>query len=304
MPEASYLTLLCPAKVNLALSVGAPDPAAGGLHPIASWMVAVDFADTLALRAIDAGPSRLRRASAPDAARAEPIDWPLEHDLAWRAHQLLESQAGRALPIDAALTKRIPTGAGLGGGSSDAAAMLVGVNRLFHLRLDAAALRGLAAKLGLDVIFLAAALDAGMTGALVTDAGQTIEPAPPVEPIHLVLIFPPHHCATGPVYRAFDALAPAAAVDAARVRALIGPRALDPAALFNDLAPAAMRVTPALRAARDAVRDAVGRPVHITGSGAAMFVLAGSAGDAAELAQRVIRGCHIPAMATVTRGSG
>ena len=118
MTHASFLTLRCLAKVNLALSVASPQ--ASGLHPIASWMVAVDFADTLTLHRLEAGPSRFSVVYSPLAPRVEEVNWPQEKDLSFRAHALLEKHADKPLPVQAAIEKMIPTGAGLGGGSSDA----------------------------------------------------------------------------------------------------------------------------------------------------------------------------------------
>ena len=300
MPGFDTLTILCPAKINLALSVGAPDPARGHLHPIASWMVTLGFADTLHLRATPDQRTTFDLAFAEDAPRPEPIDWPLDNDLAYRAHRLLEAHVGRALPVHATLRKRIPTGAGLGGGSSDAAGMLFGLNRLFDLRLPDATFRELAGQLGSDVVFLTAALAQGMTGALVTGTGDTLADASPKAPLQVVLLLPPHHCPTGAVYRAFDELRPDAAVDEPRVRALTQAAPLDGAACFNDLAAAALHVCPALRELRDAIQQTVPYPIHITGSGAAMFLLAECESDASRLARTITATHDIPTIATAT----
>ena len=83
---AEAITLHCPCKINLALSVGSPQR--DGMHPIASWMAAIDFGDTLQLTRLEPGeaPAPLAIRFADDAPRVEPIDWPLERDLAVRAH--------------------------------------------------------------------------------------------------------------------------------------------------------------------------------------------------------------------------
>jgi 4-diphosphocytidyl-2-C-methyl-D-erythritol kinase len=126
------LTIPCPAKVNLALSVGGPTP--DGYHPIASWMVAIDLADELTLERAD-GDSTYDIAWSDDALRPSPIDWPLESDLIVKAHRLVEAEIGRPLPARATLRKRIPVGAGLAGGSTDGAAMLKALRQLFDLDL-------------------------------------------------------------------------------------------------------------------------------------------------------------------------
>src|SRR5262249_32688294 len=90
---------------------------------------------------------------ASDAPRTSHIDWPIEKDLAVRAHRLLEQHAGRPLPLQMTLDKRIPIGGGLGGGSSDAAAMLMAANELFSLGLSPHALASLSTSLGSDIAF-------------------------------------------------------------------------------------------------------------------------------------------------------
>jgi 4-diphosphocytidyl-2-C-methyl-D-erythritol kinase len=301
MPGRAALTIPCPAKVNLALSIGAPDPARDNLHPIASWMVTLGFGDTLTLRALEnEQQSVFDLRYAEDAPRPEAIDWPLQQDLAFRAHALIERHVGRALPVHATIEKRIPTGAGLGGGSSDAAGMLAGLNRLFDLRLPPARLREIAGQLGSDVVFLTAALAEDARGALVTGTGEALEPATPRAPLDLVLILPPHHCPTGPVYRAFDALCPAGRVDQPRVRTLTRQCPLDPASLFNDLAAAAEHVCPPLATLRDSLQNALQQPIHITGSGAVMFTLAASSEHAADLAAMISQDHAVAALATTT----
>ena len=151
MPDSLAITAY--AKLNLALSVGPPVPPRG-YHPIASWFVCIGLSDTLRLTRLQPGsPSRHTIRWAPGAPRPTPIDWPVERDLAVRAHRLLEHHTGRPLPVDMTVDKRIPVGAGLGGGSSDAAAALRALNTLFSLGLPADQLRALASHLGSDIPF-------------------------------------------------------------------------------------------------------------------------------------------------------
>jgi len=278
MPDA--LTVACPAKINLALSVGAPDDS--GYHPIASWMVRIDFADTLEARRLDeTEPSTFDIGWAADAPAPSPIDWPVHEDLACLACQWVEHYTARALPVAVTLRKRIPVGAGLAGGSANAAAMIDALDRLFELQLDESDRLRIGAKIGSDIPFFF-----GDPSALVSGYGERLEAAPLAQPIHLALITPPLHCATGAVYRAFDDLNPDAQVNEPAVRRLLD-APLAPESPFNDLAEAACIVTPELKVAREACAQAAGRPVHVTGSGAAMFVVAEDAADAKKLAQRV-----------------
>ncbi len=267
------------AKLNLALAVGPPMPPKG-YHPIASWFLTIDLHDTLTLERLPEGQvSRFDIRWAADAPKKTPIDWPVEKDLAARAHALLEERAGRALPIALTLDKRTPVGGGLGGGSSDAASAMVGVNKLFDLGLSRAALAGLSMRLGSDIAFF---LDEGPIArpALVTGLGDRVERLPPLPTAEVILLVPPFGCPTGPVYGAFDR-APTANADESRVRAIIAAAhtsgAIAPGALFNDLAEPACIVEPRLRETLGALRAAVGpsTPIHVTGSGSTMFCVPG-----------------------------
>jgi 4-diphosphocytidyl-2-C-methyl-D-erythritol kinase len=290
------LSVLCPAKVNLALSVG---PRRGdGFHAIASWMVAVEFGDRLTIASAEQSSYDIRFAD--DAPQPQKVDWPLEKDLSVRAHRLMEQAVGRSLPIRAALEKRIPAGAGLGGGSSDAAAMLVSVNRLFDLRMTERDLCGLAEKLGCDVAFLVGAMF-GKPSALVTGLGETVEPLPLSEPIHLVLVLPPYGCPTGRVYAAFDEMVgQRAAVARERVEQLGRCMPLQPDAPFNDLAEPAARVTPELAETLAKLRGEQQLPMHVTGSGAAMFVVVANAQAGTALARQISGQFALPAVTTRT----
>lgn len=283
------IQLTCPAKVNLALSVGAPNE--DGMHPIASWMVAVTFGDTM--RVARAEKTSFDITFAEDAPKKQEVDWPLEKDLAFRAHKLMQDKTGRSLDVAVTITKRIPAGAGLGGGSSDAAGMMVAVNRLFELKIPREQLMQWSAALGSDIAFLVAALE-GQPSAIVSGLGETITPAPLAEPIHLVLMFPPFGCPTGPVYKAFDELHAGnqdKAADIDRVQALTANNPLPPDAPFNDLAEPACIVQPQLREWQGNIQGVMQQAVHITGSGSTMFVVASS---------EIESGLKLPAVMTRT----
>jgi 4-diphosphocytidyl-2C-methyl-D-erythritol kinase len=130
----------------------------------------------------------------------------------------------------------------------------------------------MAGQLGSDPAFFL-----GPASAIVSGLGDVIELAALDQPIHLVLMLPPLHCNTGAVYRTFDALSPNASLRE------VGP-GIDP---FNDLAEPACEVEPRLRAVRARCQQLLERPVHVTGSGAAMFALAASADEAQALAARI-----------------
>ncbi len=203
----SELTGLAHAKINLALAVDQPDGA--GMHPIASWMAPVALADSVSVRALDAetaAPLVLRWGEG--APMPTPIDWPAEKDLSVRALRALEAHVGQPLHALITIEKHTPAGAGLGGGSSDAATTLRLVNELFELDLSVGELQRIGATLGSDNPFFLDETDPPRA-ALVTGLGDTIERVTLAE-THLALIIPDFPCATGPVYAAFDALDPAA----------------------------------------------------------------------------------------------
>lgn len=280
------------AKLNLCLAVAHPEPAGSpraGWHRIASWFAPIDLWDDLHIHPIS-GDSIYERSWADDAPRPSTIDWPAEKDLAVRAHRLLEAVASRPLPIRLELRKRIPAGGGLGGGSTDAAAVLRALNTLFNLRLAPAQLREQARHLGSDVPYFipdetsTASLTLPPPPAYVGAFGDQIRPARR-DTGSVALILPPFPCPTPAVYRAFDTLTPQPfrADDVARMCDPTSPPrpiALADAHLFNDLAPAAERCEPRLaelRANLQARLQATGHRIHMSGSGSTLFALGNQA---------------------------
>ncbi len=138
----STLTFDCPAKVNLFLRVLAREES--GYHNIETLFCRVGLADTLAVERTDAGISL----------EVEGADvGAVEQNLAWRAAEVVLNATGRRFGVAMQLTKRIPAGAGLGGGSSDAAAALLALNALAHQAVPRAELFNMAHRLGADVPF-------------------------------------------------------------------------------------------------------------------------------------------------------
>ena len=299
---ATTLSLRCPAKINLALSVGPPDATHGGLHQIASWMTALRFADELELTRLDDGDSEFTIAFEPvdnaDGGTAV-ADWPLVDDLSFRAHHALQAHVGRSLAVHVSLRKRIPAGAGLGGGSSNAGAMLCGLNKLFNLALPIDTLRDIGATLGSDVPFF---VDVEHTpAAMVSGFGDVIEPLPLHETHHVVLALGPWSCPTGPVYGAFDELNPHPnAPDAARIRKLADQSPVPQDGPFNDLAEAAGRVEPALAQLLEQLRTELQLPARVTGSGAGIFILSPNRNTAAATARRIHTELNVRAVVTRT----
>jgi 4-diphosphocytidyl-2-C-methyl-D-erythritol kinase len=184
----SGVRISAPAKLNLRLLVGPRGD--DGYHPLRTLMVALDgLADTVTVAA-----AAERRVTCPG------IDGP--RNLAWRALAELEREAGRPLPTAVVIGKRIPVQAGLGGGSSDAAAALVGADRIHGLGLGPARLERVAARVGSDVPFFVRAGAQWAEG-----RGERLRPAS-VPPFAALLAKPAAGLSTAAVYRAFDRLPP------------------------------------------------------------------------------------------------
>jgi 4-diphosphocytidyl-2-C-methyl-D-erythritol kinase len=133
---------LAPAKLNLFLHITGRRP--DGYHALQTVFQLLDWGDTLHFTRRDDG--RVTRAT--DVSGVPP-----EHDLTVRAALLLKNHTGSTEGVDIEIDKRLPMGAGLGGGSSDAATTLLALNRLWKLDLPRDELQALALKLGADVPF-------------------------------------------------------------------------------------------------------------------------------------------------------
>jgi 4-diphosphocytidyl-2-C-methyl-D-erythritol kinase len=280
-----------PAKLNLALSVGAPDQQ--GMHPICTWMVTLDLCDELLVTRLE--PDRASRYAIlwhHEARRRRAIDWPIARDLAVRAHLSMERHTGRRLPVQMKLEKRIPVGGGLGGGSSDAAAMLRAVNQLFDLGLSDADLRAIAAGLGSDVPFFVS----GGSG-IVEGTGHRVESLPCMPRLHAVLAFPESPCPTGQVYGAFDELGPGVLNRGAVLALACANGPLRDEGLFNDLAGAAVPAVAQRGGQLDALAGMSGRPAHVAGSGSSLFVLCDDGPHAQDVARAVENRLGLPAVA-------
>ncbi|MFG0305946.1 MAG: 4-(cytidine 5'-diphospho)-2-C-methyl-D-erythritol kinase [Phycisphaerales bacterium JB040] len=289
------------AKINLALAVGPLDPDAGK-HPICSWMHPVSLADRITV-------TRLKDNQASELVvhmeDGSPASWPSEYDLAHRARSALEFAADRPLPSRIEITKLIPTRAGLGGGSADAAAVLTTLNVLYELGFTDTRLQNIASSLGSDIPFFidteqgardVPAQDEHLEivheriedavphvthprPAIVSGFGERLERLTPrTLPVSLVL--PPYGCSTADVYRAYDKSPHP--LKASRVRELASADdlnlALEPERLFNDLSAPARSLEPRLDELFGLLdRQGLGVP-HLSGSGSTVFLLGHHAG--------------------------
>lgn len=183
--------VLAPAKVNLSLCLqGRRDD---GYHELETVMLALRFYDELQLEPADDGVLELTVSGADNI----PSD---ERNLVIRALSTLRSATGCSRGAKVRLTKRIPSQAGLGGGSSDAAAALVAGNRLWELGLSLAQLSSLAANLGSDVPFFLAPRAAVCTG-----RGEQVAVFTPGQSLPVVVVKPSVGLATSAVYANYSA---------------------------------------------------------------------------------------------------
>lgn len=156
------MKIRAPAKINLGLRV--VGKRADGYHLLDTIMVAVSLYDEIDIRKIRTASKNPASDELIKISCDHPDVPPAEENIVYRAAQLILKKSRRAQPISIRIKKNIPMGAGLGGGSSDAAATLVGLNRLFKLRLSLAMLKKMALSLGADVPFFIQARPARAQG--------------------------------------------------------------------------------------------------------------------------------------------
>ena len=170
------MEFLAPAKVNLSLRVRRRRE--DGFHEIESLMCPVSIFDTLDITLRDEGGLEF--------VCDDPTLPTGDDNLVVRAAKLFCASCGLEPRLRIALTKRIPHGAGLGGGSSDAATTLIGLNRLFDTQLEPAALAAMAAELGSDIPFFIY-----QSAAVIRGRGEQVEPVDFPHALPLLLIKPP-----------------------------------------------------------------------------------------------------------------
>jgi len=272
--KARRLELSAAAKVNLALEI--LSRRADGYHEIATVMQTVDLSDRLVLE--DADDIELRT-SAPGV----PAD---ERNLVHRAAAALRLAANAERGVRITLDKRIPVAAGLGGGSTDAAAALVGLNRLWGLRWPAEQLAELAVGLGMDVPFF---LRGG--AALGTGRGERLTPLGGAA-LALVLVNPRFAVSTAEMY---GRVTPAMYSDGVRAREAAGALETRRAgrvarSLYNGLEPAARAAYPQIGRMQAALMAAGALGAAMSGSGPTVFGVARSWEQARQIRARVARG--------------
>jgi 4-diphosphocytidyl-2-C-methyl-D-erythritol kinase len=279
-----HLVYRCYAKVNLTLEILRRRE--DGYHEIASLVHTIGLGDDL------------RIASARELlTRVEGLDFDPDTNLVARAARLLEATSGSQLGAELSLVKRIPAAAGLGGGSSDAATTLVGLNSLWDTRIGLAELTSLAAELGSDVPFFVRGGAAIMTG-----RGEKLDVLPPLTGQWLVLVVPPHDL-LDKTKRLYAALDPADFSTGERTQQAAEQirRRSRPSedTLVNAFSRAARETFPGLADNWSEVEQICGRRFFLTGAGPAMFALATDRADARRQVDLLSR-IGVPAFASRT----
>ena len=271
MPQLAYR---CYAKVNLTLEVLRKRD--DGFHDLASLVHTISLADDLL---VDSASTLV--------SEVDGLDLTPETNLVTRAAKLLFEAADVSPGARLRLVKRIPASAGLGGGSSDAASALVGLNVLLGAGLAPAALTRLAATLGSDVPFF---LDGG--AARMTGRGEQLHALPPLRGQWLVLVVSSHAITdkTSRLYAALESTDFSSGGATERAASQLTRRLpLGEEHFFNVFSRAARSVFPDLSAVWAAAERACERRFFLSGAGPALFALAVDRADARRQASRLAR---------------
>lgn len=272
------LALASLSKINLHLRIGSPG--ADGFHPLRSWMITTDLYDWIEFTRV---PEPVIHMDCNDPS----IPTDASNLIIRAATEILNRvEPEDRFQLHIQLAKSIPAGAGLGGGSGNAATTLRAVNQMLGNRFSDSELAEIALTLGSDVPFFL-----GKPSAIATGRGEALQPVPVPKARFAVLILPPFPIPTAQAYRVLDQLRPVAdecildefdVVYWARQPAM---KLLDK--LENDLEPAAFAIEPRLGELRSRLESFLERIVRMSGSGSTLFTLFDTLDEAAEGARSV-----------------
>jgi 4-diphosphocytidyl-2-C-methyl-D-erythritol kinase len=260
-PTKNGLCILAPAKINLSLLVSGKRP--DGYHELETIMAKIDYCDEIliengtkpGIELICEGPY--------------PVP-PGQDNLVWKACQLLMNKVGKQLPIKITLTKNIPAGTGLGSGSSDAAATLMGLNRFANFGVSSTDLHAAAADLGSDVNFF---LEGPL--AFCTGRGEKIKPLNVAFPFQAILIIPDISTSTKEVYKNYTHNQDLYTLLSSKINAFLEENKVDFAASIcaNMLQKSCFHLYPRLADIKKTVEGLTRKNVCLSGSGSAIYCL-------------------------------
>lgn len=266
------MTLLSPAKINLSLRILGKRP--DGFHEIETRLVRLAFGDTVEIEHLGTGTTVNFTCSDPTV----PAD---ESNLALKVLRAFESRTGTQSSWRIHLEKRIPHGAGLGGGSSNAATVLRAANELSGNPLSLPQLLEIAAQIGSDVpCFLLDSPAADGTG-----RGEIVQPAPFPHQLHVVLIKPPFPVPTPWAYKKW--------ADSREIPGVLyAPQLCEWGTMVNDLERPVFQKYLLLPALKNwLLEHGETRAALMSGSGSTMFAITDTAAQAAELAEKARAWC-------------
>ncbi|MFI5377928.1 MAG: 4-(cytidine 5'-diphospho)-2-C-methyl-D-erythritol kinase [Tepidisphaerales bacterium] len=286
------MELLAPAKINLHLRVGSPR--SDGFHPLLSWMVTIGLFDSLSIEPSGVPGIRL---TCDDPGIPTDAGNLVVRTAAAFADWLATRRPGMATQgINVRLKKNIPAGAGLGGGSSDGARMLSGLDALWRLGMSAGELAEFAARFGSDLSFFFF-----QPSAICRGRGEIVSPLPRPRAGWAVLVLPQLHMPTPAVYRRFDEMGLGAPENLAPEPELADWALLTASELLgllrNDLEPAAFSIEPALGQLRQEAERRLARPFRMSGSGSSLFTLYDEAAAAVVAARKAADELSVTALA-------
>jgi 4-diphosphocytidyl-2-C-methyl-D-erythritol kinase len=253
------ITITAPAKINLTLEV--LRKRADGFHEIRSVLQTIDLHDTLYFKQ---GDRVTWECDAPG--------WSAAQSLVSKAAGLLQQAAGVTKGAAIKIEKRIPLMSGLGGDSSDAAAVLKGLTELWDLKIQEEKLGEIAAKLGSDVIFF---LKGGT--ALAAGRGERTTPLPPVGRLWMVLVMPDIPVEMGKTGRMYSSLKPAYFTDGSITQKLVDAlrqkKPFLPAMIYNVFENIAFEDFTLKHLCLDPMIKSGALHVHLAGSGPVLFTI-------------------------------
>lgn len=267
------------AKVNLFLRV--LGRRADDYHEVETILHGIEMGDDIHVRLTDTAKVEIDMTLAESVSDLLP---PSEQNTVWHAaHQLIE-QGARNEGVHIEIVKRIPIGAGLGGGSGNAAGVLVALNELWKTELNRDGLLGIAGRVGSDVPYC---ISGG--SALATARGESLTPLPSPETMWFVLGISHSPLLTRDVYAAWEPDPSSEPVGSAEMTLALGGGDVAEVAslLYNDLERPAFALRPELAERKQALAEAGALGASLSGSGPTLFGIASDEGHAREIAGRV-----------------
>lgn len=273
------MEIQAPAKINLFLDV--TGKRTDGYHDLISLMCPVRIHDTVRLSFDDAGiPDGLTVTCPHPDVPSGPAN------LAWKAASAFFTETGISGSMAVLIDKQIPVGAGLGGGSSDAAAVITALNLHYNKPLSYERLMDIGRGIGADVPFFIFGRPAVATG-----IGEKLSFFPGLPPAAMVIIYPGTPVSTGEVYKRLNLALTKTKKIHTKFIFKSGWEADLPKRLYNALEPAAMQICPEIKSARQALLDCGAAGALMSGSGSSVFGIFADAQQAGQAFNRLYAYC-------------